>query len=79
MAKSDGLGVLLALGGKSSKGGGAPEPDGDEGEGGGRELAASALIKAIKSGDAAGVADAFEELTHYCGGASMGEPDGDEE
>ena len=68
----DGLGAILALG--KPKGGEGAESG--EGEGSARELAASALIKAVKAGDAMAVADAFEELQACCGG--MSEPDEDD-
>lgn len=78
MAKAeDGLGVILALGKPKAKGGAEPDTDDEEGGGSARELAASAFIKAVKAGDAAGVADAFEELQACCGGMG-GEPDADD-
>ena len=81
MAKKpeDGLGVVIALGKpKGSKGEtAASEPDGDDAGGGTRELAARALIAAIKASDASGVADALDEFLAGQS-SSKGEPDGDE-
>lgn len=49
------------------------EPSGDA-----RAAAGKALAKALKSGDGAAIADAFEELKYCCEEADMGDEEDDE-
>ncbi len=65
MAEKGGLGLLIGVG---------PKPGDDEGgEDDAKTLAAKGLIKAVKAGDSAGVADAFQQLYDACGHKEMGE------
>ncbi len=54
------------------------EPKGAEGASDPRAAAGKALAKALKSGDGAAIADAFDELRACCDEAAMDEEDDDE-